>query len=114
MPRSRTATARRVSSWAPVFAALGDETRLALVSRLSSAGPQSIAKLTEGADVSRQAVAKHLRVLEQAGIARGQRDGRESIWELEPRRLEEGRRCLDLISNEWDAALGRLKTFVEQ
>lgn len=114
MPRSRAAAARRVSSWALLFAALGDETRLALVSRLSNAGPQSIARLTEGSDVSRQAVAKHLRVLEQAGVARGQRDGRESVWELEPRRFEEARRCLDLISNEWDAALGRLKTFVEQ
>jgi DNA-binding transcriptional ArsR family regulator len=106
--------ARSLEASAPVFAALGDETRLRLVSRLCEDGPQSIAKLTAGFDVTRQAITKHLHVLEDAGLVRGARDGRESIWELEPRRLLEARRHLDAISKQWDEALGRLKDFVER
>ena len=98
----------------PVFAALGDETRLRLVSRLCGQGPLSIARLTEGSDVTRQAITKHLRVLADVGLVRATRDGRESVWELQPRRLEDARRTLDLISKQWDDALGRLKAFVEE
>jgi len=98
---------------APIFAALGDETRLALVARLSSEGAQSIARLTDGAEVSRQAVTKHLRVLEGAGLVRCLRQGRESSWELQPRKLDEAKRYLDRIGHEWDLALARLKAFVE-
>lgn len=98
---------------APVFAALGDEMRLQLVARLCAGGPQSIARLTAGTSVTRQAVTKHLQVLADAGLAHGARLGRESIWELEPRKLEEARQCLDRISAQWDEALGRLKAFVE-
>jgi len=97
-----------------VFAALGDETRLRLVSRLCGQGPLSIARLTEGSDVTRQAITKHLRVLADVGLVRATRDGRESVWELQPRRLEDARRTLDLISKQWDDALGRLKAFVEE
>jgi DNA-binding transcriptional ArsR family regulator len=96
-----------------VFAALGDETRLRLVARLCTAGPQSIVRLTRGSKITRQAVAKHLRVLAGAGLVRGVRQGRESRWELEPGQLEEARRCLDLISRQWDEALGRLAAAVE-
>ena len=99
---------------APVFAALGDETRLRLVARLSTAGPQSIASLTEGETVTRQAITKHLRVLAGAGIARDLRRGRERLWELERRPLDEARHCLDIVSREWDLALGRLKVLVEE
>jgi DNA-binding transcriptional ArsR family regulator len=98
---------------ANVFAALGDETRLSLVSRLSSDGPMSIARLTEGTAVTRQAITKHLRVLADAGVVRGARAGRESVWELEARCLVQARRFLDIISADWDSALGRLKKFVE-
>ena len=98
---------------APLFAALGDETRLGLVKRLSGGGPQSITRLSEGAGVTRQAVTKHLLVLSRAGLVRVHRDGRESIWELEPRRLAEAGRYLDHISAQWDDALGRLKALVE-
>jgi DNA-binding transcriptional ArsR family regulator len=97
-----------------VFAALGDETRLRLVSRLCEHGPMSIAKLTEGTDVTRQAITKHLHVLEEAGLVRGTREGRQNVWELAPRRLEEARRCLDLVSRQWDAAVDRLRAFVER
>lgn len=97
---------------APVFAALGDEHRLRLLARLSS-GPLSISRLTAGSGISRQGVTKHLRVLEGAGLVRGTRKGKESLWYLERRRLEEARRSLDLISQQWDQALGKLKRFVE-
>jgi DNA-binding transcriptional ArsR family regulator len=97
----------------PVFAALGDETRLAVVARLCAGGPQSIARLTEGSDVTRQAITKHLHVLEGAGLVRGARRGRERIWELETKRLDDAGRFLDQISKRWNEALGRLKKFVE-
>jgi DNA-binding transcriptional ArsR family regulator len=96
-----------------MFAALGDETRLALVGRLSSLGPLSITRLTAGSAVTRQAVTKHLTVLADAGFVRGTRRGRERIWELEPQQVEIARRYLDQVSKRWDEALDRLKTFVE-
>jgi DNA-binding transcriptional ArsR family regulator len=99
---------------AHLFAALGDETRLRLVSRLCHAGPMSIAKLTEGSKVTRQAVTKHLRVMEGTGLVRCTRHGRESLWQLDQRRIEEARRYLDTISKQWDSALLRLRDFVEQ
>jgi DNA-binding transcriptional ArsR family regulator len=111
--REAHAVRRAPASSAPVFAALGDETRLRLVRRLSSGGPLSIARLTEGAAVSRQAITKHLEVLSRVGLVRGSRRGRERVWQLEPRRLAEARRWLDAISAQWDAALERLRLAVE-
>lgn len=98
---------------AAIFAALGDETRLALVRRLSADGPQSIAHLCRGASITRQAVTKHLRVLEGAGIACGKRSGRERVWELEAAPFGVARDWLEGISAQWDNALERLKAFVE-
>ena len=103
----------RTHTSAPVFAALGDGTRLRLLSRLS-AGPLSISRLTAGSGISRQGVTKHLRVLEGAGLVRGTRRGKECLWQLEQRRLEEARRSLDLISQHWDQALNKLRLFVEE
>jgi DNA-binding transcriptional ArsR family regulator len=102
------------ASNAALFAALGDPTRLALVSRLCSGGPLSIARLTEGTEVTRQAVTKHLHVLKGAGLVRATRRGRRSLWELEPRRLEAARKYLEAVSRRWDDALGRLKAAVEE
>jgi DNA-binding transcriptional ArsR family regulator len=99
---------------APVFAALGDATRLRLVGRLSVEGPLSIARLSERAGVTRQAVTKHLHVLGDAGLVRHTRRGRERIWELEPKRLEKAQRSLGQIAGEWDATLRRLRAFVEE
>lgn len=96
-----------------VFAALGDRTRLELVARLSATGPLSITRLTAGADVTRQAITKHLNILAGAGLVRDIRVGRERLWEVETRQLEEARRCLDRISGQWDEALQRLKLAVE-
>ena len=96
-----------------MFAALGDPTRLRIVGRLSGAGPQSIARLTEDAGVTRQAVTKHLQALVDAGLVRDTWHGRERIFQLEPRRLERARKHLDQISSQWGAALSRLQAFVE-
>ncbi len=96
-----------------IFAALGDKTRLDLVARLSATGPLSITRLTAGADVTRQAITKHLNILAGAGLVRDIRVGRERLWEVETRQLEEARRCLDRISGQWDEALQRLKLAVE-
>lgn len=74
----------------------------------------SITRLTAGSRVTRQAVTKHLRVLEEAGLARSTRRGRESIWQLEQRRLHGARRYLEFISMQWDDALERLRAFVEE
>lgn len=98
---------------APIFAALGDGTRLKLVARLRQGGPQSIARLTRGTTLTRQGITKHLRVLADAGLVRGTRLGRESRWELKPKRLDVAYRYLDLISKRWDAALRRLQKHVE-
>ncbi len=103
----------RLSKAAPVFAALGDETRLRIIARLSADGPMSIARLTAGATVTRQAVTKHLQVLASAGLACSSRSGRESLWELKRAQLDVARRCLDGISAQWDRALENLRKFVE-
>ena len=98
---------------ATLFAALGDETRLRLVDRLSGRGPMSITNLTAGSRVTRQAITKHLRVMEGAGLVRSEWHGRECRWRLEEQRLRDARHYLDQISAQWDAALGRLQKFVE-
>lgn len=102
-----------MSREAALFAALGDETRLAVLSRLASGQEQSIARLTEGTRLTRQAVTKHLRVLEGAGFLRRVKVGRESRFVLDPAPLEDLRAYLDHVSRQWDDALGRLKAFVE-
>lgn len=99
---------------APVFAALGDPTRLGIVARLCVEGPLSITRLSEGASITRQAITKHLQALAYAGLIKDRRQGRERIWELEPDRLELANQYLDQISEQWDTALGRLKAFVEE
>jgi DNA-binding transcriptional ArsR family regulator len=99
---------------APLFAALGDATRLALLDRLGVGGPQSITRLTAGSAVTRQAITKHLQVLAEVGLVHGTRRGRERIWTLDTDRLEEARRSLDHIAQHWDEALGRLRKFVEE
>ncbi len=100
---------------AVLFAALGDPTRLALVQRLSDNGPSSISALAESFPaMTRQGVTKHLLVLADAGVVDGTRDGREHVWALNADRLIDARRCLDLISREWDDALARLKRHVER
>ena len=97
-----------------VFASLGDETRLALVAKLCRGQPHSISQLTQGSKLTRQAITKHLRVLEGAGIVHGVRAGRESRFEFDPQPIEGLKEYLDRVSAEWDQALARLKSLVEQ
>lgn len=110
--RSRVALKRRTH--APVFAALGDDTRLSLVAQLSRGKPRSISHLTRGSKLTRQAITKHLRVLEGAGVVRSVRSGRESLFEFHPEPMDELKKYLDLVSEQWDHALSRLKSFVER
>jgi DNA-binding transcriptional ArsR family regulator len=98
---------------ASVFAALGDETRLRLVAKLCRRQPRSITQLTKGSKLTRQAITKHLGVLERAGIVHSVRTGRENLFELDPEPIEELKKYLDLVSAQWDQALSRLKSFVE-
>jgi DNA-binding transcriptional ArsR family regulator len=111
MPDNQPGTVWRAT--APVFAALGDGTRLDLVARLSAGEPLSITQLASGGTLTRQAITKHLHVLEEAGLVRGARHGRRQLWELELQQFEQARRCLEQIANQWENALGRLRDFVE-
>jgi len=113
MSRSRGAAALKVADAVPVFAALADSTRLRLLGRLSADGPLSITRLSEGTGVTRQAITRHLYTLGDAGLVRHARRGREQVWELDRKRLEKARRCLDQVSAQWDQAMDRLKAFVE-
>jgi DNA-binding transcriptional ArsR family regulator len=98
---------------AAIFAALGDRTRLVLLTKLSSGRPHSISQLARGSKLTRQAITKHLRTMEDAGIIHGVRKGRENLFALDPAPLEEVKSYLDGVSAQWDQALARLKAFVE-
>ena len=105
---------RSLAGAALLFAALGDETRLALLERLSHGGPASISVLADNFDLTRQGVTKHLHVLAAAGVIEGRREGREHVWAMNPTRLADATRRLDIIARGWDDALARLKAHVEQ
>ena len=98
---------------APIFAALGDRTRLSLLSRLSDGRARSISKLSADTRLTRQAVTKHLHVLEGAGLVSSIRVGRESRFAYRPEPVGEARAYLERVSAQWDDALGRLKALVE-
>ena len=108
----KTRTSQQVKT-APLFAALGDPVRLAMVAQLCRDGPLPTIRLKQGTPVSRQAVTKHLRMLEDAGLVQSQRVGRDRLWQIETRQLAEVRRYLDQISAQWDATVERLRRFVE-
>jgi DNA-binding transcriptional ArsR family regulator len=113
-PRRKAAAKNKpLPSCAPIFAALGDETRLRLVAVLCVGGALSITQLTLGTDITRQAITKHLGVLAAAGLVRDVKLGRERLWEFDPASLEEARRSLEAIGEQWDNALARLKIAVE-
>jgi len=111
--KRRSTIAAKRHPRAPVFAALGDQTRLSLVARLCGGQPYSIAQLTSRSKLTRQAITKHLRVLERVGIVHSVRAGRESRFQFDPQPMEEIKDYLDFISRQWDQALSRLKSFVE-
>ena len=111
--RRKAGSRGSIAASAAVFSALGDRTRLGLLARLCDEGPASITTLTDSFDISRQAIAKHLRVMEGVGLVRRTALGRESLWRVEAERLDEARRHLESISAQWDGALQRLRRFVE-
>lgn len=111
--RSSVAGARRLQRYAPIFAALGDETRLRLVARLCDQSPSSISELTDGHPITRQAITKHLQVLQSVGVVRGEMAGRVRLFELNPEPLLQAKEYLNLVSAQWDEALARLKAHVE-
>ena len=113
MSRADALSPARVKDAAPLFAALGDVTRLALLVSLCSGGPLTVTHLSRQFAVSRQAITKHLEVLSEAKLVSSVRKGRERIWTFEPGRIEDARQYLERLSREWDVALGRLKAFVE-
>jgi DNA-binding transcriptional ArsR family regulator len=105
--------AARRRTHALVFAALGDKTRLSLLAKLCGGEPRSISQLTEGSKLTRQAITKHLRVLESAGVVHSVHAGRESLFEFDLEPIAEVREYLDFVSEQWDQALRRLKSLVE-
>jgi DNA-binding transcriptional ArsR family regulator len=111
--KSRSSLAAAPQSRAPVFAALGDKTRLLLVAKLCGGRPYSISQLTRGSRLTRQAITKHLRVLERVGIVHSVHAGRENRFEFDPQPIEGMKAYLDFVSAQWDSALSRLKSFVE-
>ena len=113
MSRPGRSARARSRSHAPVFAALGDDTRLQLVAKLGAGSPRSISQLTEGSRLTRQAITKHLRVLESAGVVHRARHGRESLFQLDPVAIQDAKQYLDRVSAQWDETLARLKAFVE-
>jgi len=119
-PKSRAASAKAglraatLRGFAPVFAALGDETRLRLVAALCAGSAMSIAQLTAGTEITRQSVTQHLQVLAEAGLVRDVKVGRERLWALEPAHLDAARRALDALAQQWDQALLKLKAAVEE
>jgi DNA-binding transcriptional ArsR family regulator len=110
---SSLAGVRQLRLQAPIFAALGDETRLRLVARLCDQSPSSISELTDGHPITRQAITKHLQVLESVGVVRGEMAGRLRLFELNPEPLLQAKDYLNLVSAQWDEALARLKAHVE-
>jgi DNA-binding transcriptional ArsR family regulator len=113
MSRSDAIPSSKVRDAAPLFAALGDATRLGLLLSLCSGGPLSVTRLSSKFPVSRQAITKHLDVLAEAGLVCSRRQGRERIWAFEPRRLEDAHQILERLSRQWDDALSRLKAHLE-
>jgi DNA-binding transcriptional ArsR family regulator len=111
MPKRRIK--RNLTGAALLFAALGDPTRLTLVQRLSDGGPASISMLANSQTMTRQGVTKHLQVLAAAGVIDGSRQGREQVWTLNPARLAEARRHLEVVAHGWDNALARFKSHLE-
>jgi DNA-binding transcriptional ArsR family regulator len=110
---SRSTPSPRPRGHAPLFAALGDETRLALLAKLGNGQQRSITDLAHNSPLTRQAITKHLRVLERARIIRCTRSGRERLYELDPLPVQSLKNYLDALSTQWDSALSRLRTFVE-
>lgn len=111
--KGRNNIANKAQNPAPIFAALGDATRLSIVIKLSNGPARSISQLSQDSKLTRQAITKHLRVLESVGIVHSVRAGRESLFELDPEPIKEVKEYLNAVAEQWDQTLSRLKSFVE-
>jgi DNA-binding transcriptional ArsR family regulator len=98
---------------APLFDALGDPTRLRIIVRLCEVGPSSTAQVTSVVPVTRQAASKHLGLLQNAGLVTSSRRGRERVWTVRTEPLAEASDNLTQLSRRWDAAVDRLRAYVE-
>ena len=99
---------------AQLFAALGEPTRIGVVDRLRDGSEQSITSIATELPISRQALTKHLKVLEAAGIASSRRLGRETVYRIDPVGLVAAERWIADVSDQWDGAIDRLKKHVER
>jgi DNA-binding transcriptional ArsR family regulator len=97
---------------ARLFAALADDTRLALLSRLADRAPQPTSALAHHTATSRQAVTKHLTVLAGAGLVRDVRVGRQRLWTLDAAPLREVHDWADQFRRHWSDRLDRLERFL--
>src|SRR3989442_5298248 len=109
MSRNRSAAALQMPDAVPLFAALGDATRLRLLGRLSAGGPLSITRLSEGTGGTRQAITRHLHALGRVGLVRHARRGRERVWDLKPERPERAKPYIDQIASQWGDAAARMR-----
>ncbi|MEK6553932.1 MAG: metalloregulator ArsR/SmtB family transcription factor [Bdellovibrionota bacterium] len=114
MSRNKSSAVFKNEEQAHIFAALGDPNRLSLVAKLIDRKPHSISALTAGTKITRQAITKHLTVLEGVGLVTNIKEGRERLYLLDPKPLESLQEYLDVIAAQWDEALNNLKTFVEE
>lgn len=113
MLRISTTSLKTTKQHAHIFAALGDPTRLSLVSKLIDGEPHSISSLSTGTKISRQAVTKHLTVLSGVGLVSKSKEGRETLYSLDPKPIKSLQEYLNIISMQWDESLQNLKSFVE-
>ncbi|WP_205855193.1 ArsR/SmtB family transcription factor [Pirellula sp. SH-Sr6A] len=112
--KTSSSTWKQFAKNAPLFAALGDDTRLSLLLQLGEANLASITQLSEGRPQTRQAIRKHLQILEDACLVKGVRRGRENLFQVNPKTMAAASQSLAAISRQWDDALARLKSFVEE
>lgn len=96
----------------PLFDALADDTRREVMRRLSARGPSSATELSAELPVTRQAVAKHLRALAEAGLVSSELKGRERLYRLTPEPLGDAMSWMTLVGAEWDDRLERLKRYL--
>ena len=95
-----------------VFGALGDPTRRHIVESLSN-GEASATQLASELPVTRQAVAKHLTALREAGLVESRRQGRETLYRVNAAPLDAAAAWIVRVGGEWDARLERLRRMVE-
>jgi len=93
----------------PLLAALADPTRRAVFERLNSEGPASASKLATELPISRQAIAKHLNLLDSVGLVDRREEGRQVVYSARVAPLRDVATWLETVGDEWDTRLERLR-----